>query len=92
MGIGGLARTLNERDGARIGALTPLLALFVLLDISSFWLAAWDERETLRVGWAVMFSGLAVREPTIWRPPWCFQTGAMNGRVSMTPIGPAKGG
>ncbi|HYE43661.1 MAG TPA: hypothetical protein VEA15_09745 [Caulobacteraceae bacterium] len=58
--IGGLARALNERERARIGVLTPLLALFVLLDISSFWLSAWDERETLRIGWAVLFSGLAV--------------------------------
>lgn len=58
--IGGLARALNDRERARIGALTPLLALFVLLDISSFWLAAWDRRETLEVGWAVLFSGLAV--------------------------------
>jgi hypothetical protein len=58
--IGGLARALNERERSRIGVLTPLLALFVLLDISSFWLSAWDQRETLRVGWAVLFSGLAV--------------------------------
>lgn len=58
--IGGLARALNEREGRRIGALTPLLALFVLLDISSFWLAAWDGRATLEVGWAVLFGGLAV--------------------------------
>lgn len=58
--IGGLARALNERARARIGTLTPLLALFVLLDISSFWLSAWDQRETLRVGWVVLFSGLAV--------------------------------
>jgi hypothetical protein len=58
--IGGLARALNERERARIGMLTPLLALFLLLDISSFWLGAWDQRETLKVGWAVLFSGLAV--------------------------------
>jgi hypothetical protein len=58
--IGGLARALNERAGARIGALTPLLALFVLLDISSFWLTAWDTRDTLEASWRVLFSGLAV--------------------------------
>jgi hypothetical protein len=57
--IGGLARALNGRGGVRIGALTPLLALFVLLDITSFWLLAWDRRETLEVGWFVLFGGLA---------------------------------
>ncbi|MDO9337927.1 MAG: hypothetical protein Q7T61_16140 [Caulobacter sp.] len=40
--------------------LTPLLALFLLLDITSFWLFAWDQRETLRVGYVSLFVGLGV--------------------------------
>lgn len=58
--IGGMARAMNQRKGARIGVLTPLLALFILLDITSFWLFAWDRRETMAVSWSAMFSGLAV--------------------------------
>jgi hypothetical protein len=58
--IGGLARALNERQVRRIGVLTPLLALFMLLDITSFWLAAWDQKEALTVGWSALFAGLAV--------------------------------
>lgn len=57
--IGGLARALNARRDVAIGPLTPLLALFILLDITSFWLFAWDTRESLVVGWRTLFLGLA---------------------------------
>lgn len=48
--LGGLARVIEARlrPGAdlRIGWLTPLLAAFVLLDLLSFWHAAWVGRAT----------------------------------------------
>jgi hypothetical protein len=56
--VGGLARALNARRDLAIGVLTPLLALFILLDITSFWLFAWDGRDRLVVGWSTLFSGL----------------------------------
>ena len=40
----GLANALGVRERIRIGWLTPLLAAFVLLDITSFWLFAWGGR------------------------------------------------
>lgn len=47
--LGGLARaieaSLNPKTLVRIGWLTPLLGAFVLLDLLSFWQAAWVVRE-----------------------------------------------
>lgn len=41
----GLANAIANRRKTTMGILTPLLALFVLLDILSFWLIAWVNRE-----------------------------------------------
>ena len=41
-----------------IGILTPLLALFVLLDVASYWLFAWSVRELLHVRWRTVFVAL----------------------------------
>lgn len=43
-----LADTAND-DRFRIGWLTPLLAVFVLLDLLSFWSFAWTLRENVQV-------------------------------------------
>ena len=51
--LGGLARAIEARlrPGAilRIGWLTPLLGVFVLLDLLSFWQAAWTSRDVVGV-------------------------------------------
>lgn len=51
--LAGLARAIEAKltKGAavRIGWLTPLLAAFVLLDLLSFWQAAWFNREVVVV-------------------------------------------
>ncbi len=51
--LGGLARSIEARlrPGAtlRIGWLTPLLGIFVLLDLLSFWQAAWTTRDVVGV-------------------------------------------
>ena len=51
--LGGLARAIEARlrPGAmlRIGWLTPLLGVFVLLDLLSFWMAAWVARGLVSV-------------------------------------------
>ena len=46
--LGGFSRALKLKRGAkpvRIGWLTPLLGLFVIIDLTSFWLAAYGYRE-----------------------------------------------
>jgi uncharacterized membrane protein len=51
--LSGLARSiedkLHSRPDLRIGWLTPLLAVFVLLDLLSFWNAAWTVRPLVKV-------------------------------------------
>jgi len=39
--VGGFARVLHERNRVRFGWLTPLLALFVAVDLVTFWNQAW---------------------------------------------------
>ncbi len=39
--VGGFARVLHERHRVRFGWLTPLLALFVAIDLVTFWNQAW---------------------------------------------------
>lgn len=56
----GLANAIANRRKIAMGILTPLLALFVLLDISSFWLIAWVNREHAIISWTTIFCGLAV--------------------------------
>lgn len=47
--LGGLARAIEARlrpgSATRIGWLTPLLGVFMLLDLLSFWMAAWVVRD-----------------------------------------------
>lgn len=58
----GLGRTVKARlhvaegvpAGYRVGWLTPLLALFVMLDLLSFWSAAWLVRDLLNVSGATL--------------------------------------
>lgn len=64
--LGGFGRVVDaelgsRRTGARefrAGWLTPLLGLFTLIDITTFWMAAWGARAQLSVTGAVMLGGL----------------------------------
>ncbi|WP_213981659.1 hypothetical protein [Sphingomonas sp. dw_22] len=51
--LGGLARAIEARlrpnTAVRIGWLTPLLGAFVMLDLLSFWQAAWTVRDIIGV-------------------------------------------
>lgn len=51
--LGGLARAIEARlrpgSSVKIGWLTPLLGIFVLLDLLSFWQAAWVTRDAVGV-------------------------------------------
>jgi hypothetical protein len=56
----GLANAIGVRERIRIGWLTPMLAAFVLLDITSFWLFAWGGRALVTIGWISLFVGLII--------------------------------
>jgi hypothetical protein len=64
--LGGFAKAVearvrpaaDRRAPLRLGWLTPLLGIYVMLDLTSFWLAAWVARDQLTVGGPVMLGGL----------------------------------
>src|SRR6218665_2122917 len=51
---------MKVRSQVRIGWLTPLLGLFVLVDLTSFWSAAWQSRELIPASYGMMLLGLLV--------------------------------
>jgi len=64
--LGGFAKVLEARfrpkgdlaEPVRLGWLTPLLGIYVLMDVTSFWAAAWNAREQLPESAPVLFAGL----------------------------------
>ena len=58
--VGGFARLLHERHRVRFGWLTPLLALFVALDLATFWNQAWMFFRGAPFNPALLFVGLVI--------------------------------
>jgi hypothetical protein len=58
--LGGFGRALQKRRKLRIGWLTPLLGVIVLLDVSSFWLVAWAARDAIPIHYFPMMCGLVI--------------------------------
>ena len=58
--LGGFARALRHRHIVRIGWLTPLLGIFVMLDLISFWETAWGTRAYVQPKYGVLMLVLAV--------------------------------
>ena len=56
----GFLNAIGSRHKVRIGWLTPLLAIFIFLDITSFWIYAWGIRETISITWGSMYFGLLI--------------------------------
>lgn len=54
------ADAIGERHGRQVGVLAPLLGIFVLLDITSFWVWAWKGRAGFGITYPYMYFGLAV--------------------------------
>lgn len=57
---GGFAAALNSRARLKVGWLTPLLSLAILIDIMNFWLFAWASRDAVEISWGLMMGGLFV--------------------------------
>ncbi len=61
--LGGFSRALKLKRGSkpiRIGWLTPLLGIFVMLDLTSFWLVAWEARDQLVANYLTLVAVLAI--------------------------------
>ena len=54
------ADAIDAHSHRPIGVLTPLLALFVLLDVAGYWLFSWSLRDLLHVRWRTVFVALTV--------------------------------
>jgi hypothetical protein len=71
--LAGLARTLNARASTKIGWLTPLLGVFVILDVTSFWGICWSIRDMLpsvrlTLGAGVLFTSIYYMAATLVFP------------------------
>jgi hypothetical protein len=58
--VGGLANSISSRKAVALGLLTPLLAAFVLLDITSYWMWSWATKDSVEISWGLMIGGLVV--------------------------------
>ena len=58
--VGGFSRVLHERQRVQFGWLTPLLALFVAMDVATFWSQAWTIFRGAPFNLALLFVGLIV--------------------------------
>jgi hypothetical protein len=56
----GFARVLKRRHIVSLGWMTPFLAVFVMLDITSFWTGAWRAQEWIEPSYGYLFIGLVV--------------------------------
>ena len=56
--IGGLARWVEVRRLVRIGWLTPLLGILLIIDLTSFWAAAWQVRDYLTFSIPALLGGV----------------------------------
>jgi len=58
--FGGFARTLRARDRIRIGWLSPLLALLMVVDLVSFWVNSWGERADIPLTFPTLLFGAGI--------------------------------
>src|SRR4051812_5296085 len=54
----GFARALKRRRVVHLGWLTPLLAIFVMLDLTSFWESGWGARRFVDPQYGILLIGL----------------------------------
>ena len=58
--LGKLAASVKARPQIRLGWLTPLLSLFVLLDVTGFWSIVWNARDVIPASYGVLVVGLSI--------------------------------
>jgi hypothetical protein len=54
------ADAIDSHSRKPLGLLTPLLAIFLLLDVTSFWLWIWAVRANIVVSWPTIFGSVIV--------------------------------
>ena len=56
----GMSDVLRERKRIPIGHLTPMLALFLLIDVTSFWIFSWYGLQNIRIAYAPLIWAVAL--------------------------------
>jgi hypothetical protein len=56
--LSSLVRALRRRRSRPIGLLTPLLAVFVIVDVTGFWGILWSDRELMGSVWPTLGVGM----------------------------------
>ena len=56
----GLVKAVKLRGARGLGVLTPLLALFILFDIASFWAWAWSGLQAAPFGYGLLVLGMVI--------------------------------
>ena len=56
--LAGFGNTIQERHRVKVGWLTPLLGLVVALDLTSFWMVAWEVRDLVPASYLTLLVGL----------------------------------
>lgn len=58
--LGGLARTLKARRAIKLGWLTPLLGIVMIMETTTYWGVAWVIRDMLPHIWATLGGGVLI--------------------------------
>jgi hypothetical protein len=58
--LSGLVRTIQSPDRVKLGRLTPILGLWVMVDLTSFWTIAWSVRNATPPRFLALFYGVLV--------------------------------
>jgi hypothetical protein len=58
--MGGFARVLRGRTAIRLGWLTPLLGMLLLVDLVTFWSNAWDMRDSIPPSFGALLYGTVI--------------------------------
>ncbi|WP_397421170.1 hypothetical protein [Phenylobacterium sp.] len=56
----GIARTVHERGEVKVGWLTPMLAVFIALDVAGFWAVAWQDWRRIDFGFGILVVGMVM--------------------------------
>ncbi|MCW3847278.1 hypothetical protein OF829_08495 [Sphingomonas sp. LB-2] len=58
--MGGFARVMRGRTAIRLGWLTPLLGMLLLVDLVTFWSNAWDMRDAIPPSFGALLYGTVI--------------------------------
>lgn len=58
--VSGFARLAHDRRGVKVGWLTPMLAVLMLLDLANFWASAYARLQAYELSYSVLVIALAV--------------------------------